>query len=186
MFKKITTLLVTLALVTSIQAQSALFEAKDLIGRWTSIQPENYGQFFATREFLLTERAWTILFKATTDASGKTPLWTLRVEGTYQLGQAHPNVPGARYADFGGDAKYITAYTPDMLAVFAQGRPWKVGVEYDFSATGAGFFPSVKDGPKELDLVKLEGDTLYLGDRSVDLNKVRAQKLSAYPLIRKR
>lgn len=133
--------------------------SKNLIGHWVSASAENYGQFFGKREFLLTEKAWALYFSAYGDEKASAKLWTLRVEGTYILGQAHPNVPGARYADFAGSGKYITAFMPDFLKVFSNGASWQVGVEYDFSRTGAGFFPSVDAGPIEYDLVKLEGET---------------------------
>ena len=166
-------------------AQEAKFTSKDLIGRWVSASVENYGQFYGKREFVLTERAWAISFNAFGDDKASVPLWTLRVEGTYVLGQAHPKVAGARYADFAGSAKYITAYTDEFLKTFSNGASWKKNTEYEFSRTGAGFFPSVEAGPVEYDLVKLEGNTLFLGDRSVDLNKERAQKASAYALVRR-
>jgi hypothetical protein len=179
-------LAMSLLLPVVIAQQSApAFTSKDLIGAWVSSGIENYGQFFGKREFFLTEKAWALRFYAFSDEKAANPLWTLRVEGTYLLGQSHPSVPGARYADFAGSAKYITAYTPDFLKLYGGGAPWKAGVEYDFSRTGAGFLPSVENGPIEYDLVKLEGSKLYLGDRSIDLNKERAQKPSAYALVRR-
>lgn len=167
------------------QGGTKMTTSKDLIGRWVSAGIENYGQFFGRREFVLTERAWSIVFSAFADDKAAIPLWTLRVEGTYILGQPHPGVAGARYADFAGSTKYITAYTDDFAKLFGGTVALPKGVEYDFSRTGAGFFPSVEAGPVEYDLVKLEGNTLYLGDRSIDLNKERAQKASAYPLTRR-
>ncbi len=181
-------LLIALALMVSgasAQQNKPIFSSKDLIGHWVSANVENYGQFFGKREFFLTEKAWAIIFSAYGDEKASIRLWKLRVEGIYILGQAHPGVAGARYADFAGSAKYITAYTDDFVKLFSNAAAWQKGVEYDFSRIGAGFFPSVEDGPIEYDLVKLEGNTLYLGDRSIDLNKERAQKASGYALVRK-
>jgi hypothetical protein len=178
------TFIVATIFTANAQSEQPSFTSKDLIGHWVSSTSENYGQFFGKREFFLTEKAWAILFSAYGDEAATTPLWTLRVEGTYVLGQAHPGVPGARYADFTGGSKYITAFTDDFLSVFSNGAAWEKGVEYDFSRTGAGFFPSVEAGPVEYDLVLLEGDTLFLGDRSGNLNVDRASKASSYPLVR--
>ncbi len=184
MFKFIAPLSTALLIGLAVQAQSTLPQAKDLVGHWVSAAPENYGQFFATREFVLTERAWNIAFRAYADSNATQALWTLRVDGHYRLGAAHKTEAGARDANFYATKKYITAYNADLLKVFAGDRNWNLGTEYDFSRTGAGFFEKVIPEP-ELDLVKLENNQLFLGDRSIDLIKQRALKASAYPLVRK-
>jgi hypothetical protein len=176
---------IALAGNASAQATASVVTAKDMIGQWVSVKPEFLGQFYGLRSFSFTERAWSIVFRAFADEKASQPLFTLRVEGNYVLGAELAKMPATRPANFFGNSKYITSYTQDFLKIFAGNNPWKLGTEYDFSNTGAGFFPSSIDAPLEYDLVKLDNGLLYLGDRSGDLSKERPQKLNAYPLVRK-
>ncbi len=171
-----------------------MLTAKDLLGRWVSPQLETIptadgNVMYGLRDFILTEKAWAIRFTAYGDAAGTFKLFTLRVEGTYELGVPALVIPEARYADFHFTARYMTAYAPMFIELFNQVRAgtdaWQVDVEQDVSETGAVFIPSVAAAPVEYDLLKLDGDQLWFGDRTPDLTLNRAVQLNAYPVVRR-
>jgi hypothetical protein len=168
--------------------------AKDLIGRWVSPSPEpmpmpDGNTLYNLRDFILTEKAWAMLFTAYGDPGATFKLFTLRIEGTYNLGAASTDVPGARNADFHFAGRYLTANAQPMLDMFKGAKAgdgnWQLGVEQDVSKTGCLFIPSVAQAPVEYDLVRRDGDNLFFGDRSADLTKARPKKLIGAPVARR-
>ena len=159
--------------------------ARDLIGRWASPAPENLGQIYGTRAFVMTERAWALEFRAFADAAGQVGLFALRVEGTYALLGASRAVPGATEANFRFGRRYLTASASGAGLFAPSGCALEPGVERDVSADGCGFVPSVRAAPVEYDLVRLDGDRLFFGDRSGDLGKARPERLGADPVVRR-
>ena len=161
--------------------------ARDLIGRWVSAQPENLDQFYGIRDLVLTEHAWALIFTVHDDEKGHIRLFSVRAEGTYHLSNTQASLPGAHYITLRFIKRYVTVFMPAMLEIFKRGNTltWALGQEVNVSLTGANHVPSVSAVPIEYDLVKLEGNQLWLGDRSIDLSKQRAQKLDPYPLNRR-
>jgi hypothetical protein len=76
------------------------------------------------------------------------------------------------------------------LATQPQAAPWERGQPQDVSETGCLWVTPTSACPKEFDLVKVEGNRLFLGERpqpGQDLchEDRRAQKLRSLPLIRR-
>jgi hypothetical protein len=164
-----------------------------LNGRWTSPQPEpipnaDGSTIYGVRDFTFAPETWRLRFTAYGDADAKHPLFTLRAEGHYTLGDPSVAVPGAREAEFHFARRLFTAHTEPFVELLngagAGSAPWTPGVEQDVSITGALFVPSMAQAPIEHDLVAFRDGALFLGDRSGDLSKARPAALGAYPLAR--
>lgn len=166
-------------------ASPAFAEAPDISGHWQSRAPEATGPVFATRDFILTDREWTIAFHAFADAEGKVPLFTLDVGGVYVLGGASVAVPGAVEGIFPATHRNLTADSAEGVAFFAgQGCALTVGQAMPLVQTGCGFVPGLMQAMGEYDLVAVKDGSLFFGDRSGDLTKARPTALTPYPLVR--
>lgn len=158
----------------------------NLTGEWRSAAPEPMGAFHAVRDFVFTPGQWAMVFRAYADAEARKPLFTLRIDGPYVVGGASTQVSGASEVTFQYAHRYVTADSADGVAMFAKmGCTLRVGDETDVSLQGCGFVPSMLQAGVEYDLLKLEGDKLYFGDRSGDLSKARPQKLGAQPVTKR-
>ena len=36
---------------------------RDIVGKWASVAPEAYDKVYATRQFIITAKRWSVLFK---------------------------------------------------------------------------------------------------------------------------
>jgi hypothetical protein len=179
-------LLFTLGMASPGPAVADELEARQLIGEWRSLGPENMGQLYGVRDFTLTETHWALRFQAYGDAEAKAPLFTLRIEGQYLVGGASATVEGASEATFSYTSRHLTADSDAGVDMFkGMGCELDKGVEADISKVGCGFIPSIIASGVEYDLVKLDGDTLFFGDRSGDLSKARPEKLGETPVVRR-
>lgn len=166
-------------------ATPALAEAPDISGHWRSRAPEAMGPIFATRDFTLTDRDWTVQFRAYADAGGKLALFTLDVGGVYVLGGASASVPEAVEGIFPATHRSLTANSDAGAAFFAgQGCALTVGQPMPLVEKGCGFVPGLMQAMGEYDLVALKDGSLFFGDRSGDLTKARPTALTVYPLVR--
>jgi hypothetical protein len=167
-------------------ATPALAEAPQLDGRWVSVGPEDMGQIHATRDFTFEGDAWSVTFRAFGDAAMTVPLFTLEVAGYYRIGGASAVVSGAYNGVFGASDKVLVAESEAAVGMFADmGCTLEVGVPFDLTDQACGFFHASMDVAGEYDLVSLQGDQLFLGDRAGDLTKERPTKLTPFPLVRK-
>jgi hypothetical protein len=164
-----------------------------LSGRWTSLQPEpilnaDGSMIYGLRDFSFAGETWALRFTAYGDPEATVPIFTLRAEGPYTLGDASAVVPGAREAEFHFARRLFTAHAEAFVALLdsagAGSPPWVAGVEQDVSATGALFIPSVAQAPVEHDLIAFRDGALFLGERSGDLSKTRPTALGTHPLSR--
>lgn len=157
----------------------------DIAGRWQSAAPEAAGPVFATRDFTLTDREWSVVFRAYADAAGTAPLFTLQVGGVYVLGGPAPAVPGAVEAVFPAERRSVTADSAAGVAFFAgQGCSLTLGQPQPLVDRGCGFVPGLMQAMGEYDLVALRDGALFFGDRTGDLTRARPQRLTDYPLVR--
>ena len=156
------------------------FEASALTGVWLSERCEvgqgaDGSNFYFQREFTLTATTWAIAFTIYGDDACSVRLTTAQVSGPYMLGAKAQGLEGTRLGDFSGSVKTVTGYEQgfaDFLASSGCGpQVWDLGVAQDVSQTGCAplGLDSVEECPVEFDLVKLEGDKLYFGDRSMGM-----------------
>jgi hypothetical protein len=169
-----------LALVAAAtQAQPALS------GRWVSETVEDDGSHFATRSFSFGAGSWRLVYRAYADRDGRQPLFQLDVGGIYVIGQPSAVVPGAHEAVFPVDHRHLRADSEAGVQLFAaMGCTLQQGREAALVAQGCGFVPGVMQVMGEYDLVALQGDRLFLGDRAGDLSKTRPSKLTPHALRR--
>jgi hypothetical protein len=176
----------TLAALAILLASPVLAEAPKLDGNWISVAPENMGQIYATRDFTFDGDAWSIKFRAFGDETLSVPIFTLDVAGYYKIGGESAVVPGAYNGVFGATDKTLVADSDIAVKMFGDmGCTLQVGVPFDLTDQACGFFHAAMDAAGEYDLVSLQGDQLFLGDRAGDLTKERPVKLTPFPLIRK-
>jgi hypothetical protein len=166
-------------------ATPALAEPPSLDGRWISVAPENMGQIFATRDFTFDGDAWSIRFRAFGDEALSVPILTLDVAGYYKIGGESAVVPGAYNGVFGASDKVLVADSDIAVKMFGDmGCRLEVGVPFDLTDQACGFFHASMDAAGEYDLVAMQGDQLFLGDRAGDLTRERPTRLTPFPLVR--
>ena len=112
----------------------------------------------------------------------------LRQRELFFVGKKSKSVKSALETDFAFSKKYLTALTDDQNTLQQLGFTscnLKKGIETDITESGCSFFASIKNYPKEFDLISLQGDKLFLGMRPADGNMGTAEKRPialGYPL----
>jgi hypothetical protein len=144
--------------------------------------------------FVFLAHDWAVEFVQFADDQCTRPSMKVFFTGQYELAQRSAVVTSAHDATFGFSYKAVTLYDETLLAEANRGvcgrRVWEHGQTQDVSATGCLWVTPVSACPKEFDLVKIEGNRLFLGERpqpGQDLchEDRRAQKLRSLPLIRR-
>jgi hypothetical protein len=167
-------------------APPAFAEAPSIDGTWVSVAPENIGGPFATRAFTFDGDAWSVVFSTFADDGLTQPGFTINVAGYYRLGGASAAVPGAWNGVFAAFDKTVTAHSPEAVAMFADmGCTLELGQPFDLTDQACGFLHAAMEAMGEYDLVSIQGDQLFLGDRSADLTKARPTMLTPFPVVRK-
>lgn len=167
-------------------ASPVFAEAPVLDGHWISAAPENMGQMYATRDFTFDGDAWSVTFRAFGDAAATVPLFTLDVGGAYRIGGASATVPGAYEGIFPATRRSITADSEAGVGLFADmGCTLSLGQAQDLVDEGCGFVPPLMQAMGEYDLVSIQGERFFFGDRSGDLTKARPTALTPFPLVKK-
>jgi hypothetical protein len=159
-------------------ASGTQVKTKDLKGSWTSAvceampaNPDGSRTYFK-RRFTLTEREWKLNFETFGDAGCTARLFTARFEGPYSLGKDSEKVAGATEGDFAFGRTFMTAHVQPVADWFQGAKcgtgAWKVGEEQETSATGCVFLKPVTACGMDHDVVKVEGDRLFFGQRPAD------------------
>lgn len=117
---------------------------------------------------------WRMVRTIHGDPTCNSPLLTLRLAGTYSLGQASAAVAGAREAALSFDLVHVTlqnAAAMPLLTGCGAGRPWEVGLEKDVGGTGCpglGFRP-LAECSVDHDIAQIRDGVLYPGVRTPDM-----------------
>lgn len=173
------------------------FDAADLAGTWKSPTCEvgtgaDGSAFYYTRAFGFTEDTWTIDFTLFGDDACSYKLSTATIAGPFELADSVEGLEDTRQGNFSRSSVTLVAYDQGMADYFgASGcgtEAWTVGTSQDISTTGCaplGAEP-IADCPTEFDIVKLDGDNLYFGDRSHGMcDEVhRTSVLQTVPVVR--
>lgn len=167
-----------------------------LVGTFTSPSCEAYpdgngGTNYLTRSFTLTTETWNLELDLFMDAECAVPLFSAVIDGPYELGGLAA-VDGATEGQFGLVTNVWTAHQQFMADLFTDSAcgdaPWEVGVPQDVATTGCiGVAHPIDECPQEYDIVALDGDALYFGERVTDLcvPEGRPAALVAYAVIRR-
>lgn len=158
----------TLAVAGVAQAKMALPS-----GTYASVAAEDLGNgTWGTRKFTFDKDTWALTFTLYGDKALAHPVFALDVSGPFSVGAAS-KVQGAHNAQFRFSRKALTVFTDDAQTLknlgFA-GCGLEKGKAVDVSEKGCSFVGSVAAYGEEFDLLKLDGDTLYLGARPADGN----------------
>ncbi|MFP2931489.1 hypothetical protein ACLESO_41150 [Pyxidicoccus sp. 3LG] len=149
---------------------------QDLAGRWDSptceaIPNGDGSNSYLQRHFQLTEANWTLELDAFGDAQCQTKLFTARIVGPYTLVKDSEQVSGATEGDFAFGERFLTAHVQPLADAFAQSGcgtgTWTVGAEQAVPGACLSFKPLAACGTDH-DLVKVEGDKLFFGQRPAD------------------
>ncbi|MEZ4300523.1 MAG: hypothetical protein R3B70_36610 [Polyangiaceae bacterium] len=177
--------------------EPAALTAAEVSGRWVSGGCESYpdgngGENHLTRDFTLTEKDWTLELVVFGDDACSYPLFSAHVEGPYSLGALSEKVEGATEGNFEFGTIEWTALDQGMADIFSQSGcgtgAWKVGEAQDVTATGCiGVAHAKSECPVDHDIVSLDGDTLFFGERVTDMCKEEGRPLSlgSYAVFKK-
>jgi hypothetical protein len=169
-----------------------------LAGRWASAACETFpdgrgGEVHLRRDFRLTDTTWRLDLAFFAERACTTTLWTVAIDGPYSVVRPSTAVAGAWEAEFAVDTNVWTPKAPDIVTMLTNAQcgtsAWALDVGQDVSATGCiGVAHKKSECPREYDLVKVEGDNLWFGDRATDLCRAetRPTKLAANPVVRVR
>jgi hypothetical protein len=172
--------------------------AAAVLGVWESegcvVQERGGVRTSSKSTFIFLDRDWALEFVQFSDDQCSRPTLKAFFSGPYQITQPSPVLAGANDATFGFSYKAVTLYDESLLAQANKGvcgrRVWERGQPQDVSETGCLWVTPTSACPREFDLVKVEGNRLFLGERpqpGQDLCREdrRAQKLRSLPLIRR-
>lgn len=173
------------------------FEAADLVGTWASPSCEvgtggDGSSFYYTRTFTMTETTWSIDFTLFGDDSCGYKLSTATIAGPFELLELVEGLEGTRQGNFDGTTKTLVANDQGMADYFGMSgcgtEAWTVGTAQDVGGTGCAplGLDSIEECPTEFDIVKLEGNNLYFGDRSNGMcdESKRTSKLQTVPVVK--
>lgn len=173
------------------------FEAADLAGSWVSPSCEvgtgaDGSSFYYTRSFTFTDATWTIDFVLFEDTACSYKLSTATIAGPYTLLDLVEDLEGTRQGNFERDTLTVTAHDQGMADYFAStgcgSATWSLDSAQDVSGTGCAplGLENTTDCPTEFDIVKLDGSSLYFGDRSTGMcdESKRTHVLQTVPVVK--
>ena len=164
----------------------------DISGNWKSGAVEDLGNgYFGTRALRFTQTDWEVVFSTYLDNDATKPVYVYRAAGTYAIAAPSAAVDGAYDVVFTLSSKYLTLKTDDAQVIKAAGLEFcnflTKDTEVDISALGCSSFMTVGGCPQEFDIVKLDGETLLLGNRLYSdtvCSEDRRPKETGAPLIK--
>jgi hypothetical protein len=172
--------------------------AISITGIWESercvVQERNGVRTSSRSTFVFLDAEWALEFTQYSDAACETPSLRAFFQGRFRVAERSSKMPGAFHANFGFSMKRLTLYDDGLLAQANRGvcgrRIWARGREEDVSSTGCLWIVPVSACPQEFDLVKVDRDQLFLGERPAadeDLCREdrRARALRSLPLVRR-
>lgn len=173
-------------------------QTKELAGDWASASCEaianaDGSRSYVQRNFHLTEDAWALKLDAFGDEGCSFKLFTARVGGPYTLEKDSEKVAGATEGNFGFREQAFTAHVENLATVFANAKcgtgAWKVGEEQSTADTGCLFFRPTSACGTDHDVIKVEGNQLFFGQRPADNDMCTADKrptaLGAVPVVKR-
>jgi hypothetical protein len=193
MFSGLAALTTTLA---DILAAPVVRDGVEVIGVWESescvVQERDGTRTSSKSTFVFLGREWGLEFVQFGDDQCARPTMKAFFTGQYEITQPSPVVAAANDATFGFSYKAVTIYDESLLAQANSscgGRAWKRGEPQDVTKTGCLWVTPVSACPQEFDLVKRDGNRLFLGERPAPGENIcseerRARKLRSLALVR--
>ena len=167
-------LLSALALTSALAAPACADDAQTLSklsGTYVSPTVESWYGGFGTREFVLDDGQWQLIFTHALDPAMTKRTFQFRTGGGYSVTGPSASVPGAYEATFDEDWKHLTLLTTSPEVVSAMGMAecaLTPNLETDISTTGCAAWRPVEVCGQDFDLLALEGTGLRFGQRPAD------------------
>lgn len=144
----------------------------NLRGNWRSSEPEMIAKgLFSTREYRINQSRYEMVYSLASDKDMKKLLMVYRAEGPYTVEAPSVSVPGANLATFKASRRFLKLKSRDPKLVKVLGLE-KCNLvpnqEIDVTEKGCGIVESVAECGQEFNLVKLDNEQLFLGERSLD------------------
>jgi hypothetical protein len=183
--------------IADILAAPVVRDGVEVIGVWESescvVQERDGTRTSSKSTFVFLGREWGLEFVQFGDDQCARPTMRAFFSGEYEITQPSPIVAAAHDATFGFSYKAVTIYDESLLAQANSscgGRVWKHGEPQDVTKTGCLWITPVSACPQEFDLVKREGNRLFLGERPAPGQNIcseerRARKLRSLALVRR-
>jgi hypothetical protein len=182
----------TLFLLATIVLHVPIFAQPHVKGIYGSPKAESLGNgTYGTRTITLAGNTWDLHFTLHLDSALTMPVFTFHAKGTYKLEGPSATVVGAQNAVFYFDKKYVTLHTAnaDITKNFGFAAcNLQVGKEQDITDSGCSFLVSKAACGQEYDLLKADGNQLFLGIRPAQGDMCAAERRPtalSYPLARK-
>lgn len=151
-----------------------------LSGTYADAKPYAYGQAWGRRVFTFDKGRWTLHFTLALDPEMKMQVFQFRTLGTYKIQDKSNKIPNTYHALFFEEKKFLTLKTKDENLIKAFGfTPCNmiIDVEQDVSASGCSAWKSVKECPRDYDLLSLDSEgKLYFGNRPQDNDMCSPEK----------
>jgi len=147
----------------------------DIRGSWASAACEQIrsdeGVSRVRRSMRLDDASWRLTIDFFGDEGCATELFSLEIEGPYDIGPKSMTLLDATTARFELRKLTLTPRSSAAAAAFTAAGcgagAWQVGEGQEVTERGClDLTPTVESCPVEYDIVKVEGDRLYFGDRS--------------------
>lgn len=162
-------IMASIALAGFIALSQCKKDNDQLDGTYVSEKSENLGNgTFGYREFVFNDDQWELKFTLYFDSLRTKPVFRFRAKGPYSVQGASSKVTGADNALFTFDKKYVTLLSSDAAVATGFGFTacnLQVNTEKDITDSGCSFLVSKSACGQEYDLLKKDGDKLFLGAR---------------------
>jgi hypothetical protein len=148
-----------------------------LVGRWVSPEREyttnpDGSVYYIVRDLTFSTDAFRLVTTVYGDPVSDIKFYTATVDGNYELVGASKTIQGAVDIDFTFSQITMTPNSLAFVDIFMRSGcgngMWGIDSPQDVSKTGCLSFRSTDTYPKEYDIVKIEGNSLYLGVRPKD------------------
>jgi hypothetical protein len=168
-----------------------------VIGFWESeacvVQERDGARTGSKSTFVFLGREWALEFVQFADDQCARPTLKAFFTGQYQIAKPSRVIPSAHDATFGFSYKAVTLYDDSLLAEANRacgGRVWQRGEPQDVTTTGCLWVTPVSACLQEFDLVKVDENRLFLGERpppgqNLCSEERRARRLRSLALVRR-
>lgn len=172
---------------------------EQLVGKWDSTACETYALSTGDSSFLKRSLSFTstdaMLTTMIYNEKGCQTLFGISVFGAkYTVGSASTTLPGASDIDYAITTRTVTPLTNNAVSALSStingacgSGNWTLNQAGDVAQIGCPVLgiPSLSACPKELDLIKVDGDNLSTGDRAAsDACKTRPTALITQLLVK--
>lgn len=140
-------------------------------GTYRSAAPEPWHGGFGTREFVLTNGTWQLIFTHALDPDMTQRTFEFRTGGAYDIKGPNQTVEGAFNGTFFEEWKHVTLLTDSAQIVAAMGMAdcgLTYNLETDISETGCAAWRPVAVCGEDHDILAMTDEGLHFGVRPAD------------------